>query len=100
MTLIEDFRIELKNIPKEVVKERRTEGCFKSLMKPSRVISFPNKIRSSYARALRISSTIPGNSRKYLSEGQLEKMFDELLSLSTVNRCTNAEGCRYILNSG
>ncbi len=80
MTLIEEFRIELKNILKEVVKEHCTEGCFKSLMNQHRVISFPNKIGSSYARALRILRTVSENSRKYLSEERLERMFDEFVA--------------------
>lgn len=79
MTLIEDFRRELKNILSKLAKEHLREETFKVVQRKDRILSFPKEIARSYLRAIRILRAKSTNMGKFISDKKLEALLVEFL---------------------
>jgi len=80
MTLIEDFRKELRILQSGVTKsDLPLKDCFKKIQHKNKSLSFPKKIASSHVRAIRILRLKARNLRKFISDKELEHLLDDFL---------------------
>lgn len=82
MTIIEDFRIELKFILNRVIKERLNEDkYFKSTIRPREetMLFFPNDVQGSYKRAIRILRIKLKNMDKLISDTEIMNLLDDFI---------------------
>lgn len=80
MTVIEDFRREIRNILGNVVKgHRRGEDYYRNVMHLDRTLSFPKNIAGSYTRAIRILRSKAENVGRLISDEALVRVLDDFL---------------------
>ena len=79
MSLIEDFRRELRNILSKLAKEHLREDAFKIVQRKNKILSFPKEIARSHLRAIRILRTKSTNMGKFISDKRLEELLEGFL---------------------